>query len=45
MNLVKRVVSAVAGLSIVFSIVSPTVGIANAATYTELEAANELAAK
>ncbi len=42
MNLGKRVVSAIAAISVVFSIVSPIAG-ANAAIYTELEAANKLA--
>lgn len=43
MSLVKRVVSAVAGLAVVFSTVAPIAG-TNAADYTELEAANKLAA-
>ncbi len=42
MSLVKRVVSAVAGLAVVFSTVAPIAG-TNAADYTELEAANKLA--
>ena len=41
MSLVKKVTSAVASLAIVFSIVSPVLGV-NAA-YTSLEAANKLA--
>lgn len=41
MSLLKKVTSAVAALSIVFSIVSPIVGVS--AAYTSLEAANKLA--
>lgn len=40
-NLFKKVTSAVAGLAIVFSIVSPIAGVS--AAYTSLEAANKLA--
>ena len=41
MSLLKKVTSAVAGLAIVFSIVSPIAGVS--AAYTSLEAANKLA--
>ena len=40
-NLVKKITSAVAGLAVVFSIVSPIAGVS--AAYTSLEAANKLA--
>jgi hypothetical protein len=40
-NLVKKVTSAIAALTIVFSVVSPAAGVS--AAYTEVEAANKLA--
>ena len=40
-NLFKKVTSAVAGLAIVFSVVSPIAGVS--AAYTSLDAANKLA--
>jgi hypothetical protein len=42
MSLAKRVISAVAGLAVIFSTVAPIAGV-SAAVYTEIEAANVLA--